>query len=91
MSRFGSRCQTPVCQRVACAPCLAATTGALLSMMPVGAGQMSLHHTDLVHASGANQSDDRRSGWRPHCRRWPISSMRASKHPPIIKKIDKHE
>jgi len=32
-------------------------------MMPVGAGQMSLHHTDLVHASGANESDDRRIGF----------------------------
>lgn len=32
-------------------------------MMPVGAGQMSLHHTDLVHASGANESDDRRIGY----------------------------
>jgi hypothetical protein len=30
--------------------------------MPVLAGQMSLHHTDLVHASGANDSDDRRIG-----------------------------
>jgi hypothetical protein len=26
------------------------------------AGQMSLHHTDLVHASGPNDSDDRRIG-----------------------------
>ena len=33
------------------------------SMMPVSAGQMSLHHTDLVHASGANDSDDRRIGY----------------------------
>jgi non-heme Fe2+,alpha-ketoglutarate-dependent halogenase len=32
-------------------------------MMPVGAGQMSLHHTDLVHASGSNESDDRRIGY----------------------------
>jgi hypothetical protein len=32
-------------------------------MMPVKAGQMSLHHTDLVHASGANESDDRRIGF----------------------------
>jgi hypothetical protein len=30
--------------------------------MPVLAGQMSLHHTDLVHASGPNDSDDRRIG-----------------------------
>jgi ectoine hydroxylase-related dioxygenase (phytanoyl-CoA dioxygenase family) len=33
------------------------------SMMPVSAGQMSLHHTDLVHASGANESADRRIGY----------------------------
>jgi len=32
------------------------------TFMPVLAGQMSLHHTDLVHASGANDSDDRRIG-----------------------------
>lgn len=32
------------------------------TLMPVRAGQMSLHHTDLVHASGANDSDDRRIG-----------------------------
>ncbi|MDB5848149.1 MAG: phytanoyl-CoA dioxygenase family protein, partial [Rhodoferax sp.] len=31
--------------------------------MPVHAGEMSLHHTDLVHASGANDSDDRRIGY----------------------------
>lgn len=31
--------------------------------IPVGPGQMSLHHTDLVHASGGNQSDDRRLGY----------------------------
>lgn len=31
--------------------------------MPVLAGQMSLHHTDLVHASGANNSGDRRLGF----------------------------
>ncbi len=31
--------------------------------MPVAAGEMSLHHTDLVHASGANASDDRRIGY----------------------------
>jgi hypothetical protein len=33
------------------------------TMMPVSAGQMSLHHTDLVHASGANDSADRRIGY----------------------------
>lgn len=33
------------------------------SFMPVLAGQMSLHHTDLVHASGANNSSDRRIGF----------------------------
>jgi non-heme Fe2+,alpha-ketoglutarate-dependent halogenase len=32
------------------------------TFMPVLAGQMSLHHTDLVHASGANDSSDRRIG-----------------------------
>jgi hypothetical protein len=31
--------------------------------MPVCAGQMSLHHTDLVHASGGNHSKDRRLGF----------------------------
>ena len=31
--------------------------------MPLAAGEMSLHHTDLVHASGANDSDDRRIGF----------------------------
>ena len=36
--------------------------GAQGTFMPVRAGQMSLHHTDLVHASGANGSDDRRIG-----------------------------
>ena len=36
--------------------------GAQGTFMPVRAGQMSLHHTDLVHASGANDSDDRRIG-----------------------------
>lgn len=36
--------------------------GAEGTFMPVRAGQMSLHHTDLVHASGANDSDDRRIG-----------------------------
>ena len=33
------------------------------TLMPVRAGEMSLHHTDLVHASGANDSDDRRIGY----------------------------
>ncbi len=33
------------------------------TMMPVAAGEMSLHHTDLVHASGANDSADRRIGY----------------------------
>jgi non-heme Fe2+,alpha-ketoglutarate-dependent halogenase len=32
--------------------------------MPVRAGQMFLHHTHLVHPSGANRSDDRRIGLR---------------------------
>jgi hypothetical protein len=32
------------------------------SFIPVGPGEMSLHHTDLVHASGANTSADRRIG-----------------------------
>ena len=31
--------------------------------MPVRAGQMSLHHTDLVHASAGNTTDDRRLGY----------------------------
>lgn len=31
--------------------------------IPVGPGQMSLHHTDLVHASGGNTTDDRRLGY----------------------------
>lgn len=31
--------------------------------MPVRAGQMSLHHTDLVHASAGNGTDDRRLGY----------------------------
>ncbi len=31
--------------------------------MPIAAGEMSLHHTDLVHASGANNTDDRRIGY----------------------------
>jgi ectoine hydroxylase-related dioxygenase (phytanoyl-CoA dioxygenase family) len=30
--------------------------------MPLRTGEMSLHHTDLVHASGANDTDDRRIG-----------------------------
>lgn len=30
--------------------------------IPIAAGQMSLHHTDLVHASGPNDTDDRRIG-----------------------------
>jgi len=33
------------------------------TFLPVLAGQMSLHHTDLVHASGANDSSDRRIGY----------------------------
>jgi ectoine hydroxylase-related dioxygenase (phytanoyl-CoA dioxygenase family) len=33
------------------------------TFMPVRPGQMSLHHTDLVHASGSNDSDDRRIGY----------------------------
>ena len=32
------------------------------SALPLRAGEMSLHHTDLVHASGANETDDRRIG-----------------------------
>jgi ectoine hydroxylase-related dioxygenase (phytanoyl-CoA dioxygenase family) len=31
--------------------------------MPLTAGQMSLHHTDLVHASAGNNTDDRRLGF----------------------------
>ena len=31
--------------------------------MPVAAGQMSLHHTDLIHASGGNTTNDRRLGY----------------------------
>jgi ectoine hydroxylase-related dioxygenase (phytanoyl-CoA dioxygenase family) len=31
--------------------------------MPLATGDMSLHHTDLVHASGGNGSDDRRIGY----------------------------
>lgn len=30
--------------------------------MPLRVGEMSLHHTDLVHASGANETNDRRIG-----------------------------
>ena len=49
--------------------------------MPVGAGQMSLHHTDLVHASGGNDSDDRRIGYAisyipAHVR--PVGAVRPS-------------
>jgi ectoine hydroxylase-related dioxygenase (phytanoyl-CoA dioxygenase family) len=33
------------------------------TFMPLHAGQMSLHHTDLVHASGSNDSSDRRLGY----------------------------
>jgi len=33
------------------------------TFMPVKPGQMSLHHTDLVHASGSNDSGDRRIGY----------------------------
>ena len=32
------------------------------SALPLRAGEMSLHHTDLVHASGANETNDRRIG-----------------------------
>jgi non-heme Fe2+,alpha-ketoglutarate-dependent halogenase len=32
------------------------------SALPLRAGEMSLHHTDLVHASGANETSDRRIG-----------------------------
>ncbi len=55
-----------------------AETGAA---MPVVAGEMSLHHTDLVHASGANNSDDRRIGYAisyiPACVR-PVGKVRPS-------------
>ena len=49
--------------------------------MPVAAGQMSLHHTDLVHASGGNDSDDRRLGYAisyipAHVR--PVGAVRPS-------------
>ncbi len=33
------------------------------TFIPVGPGQMSLHHTDLVHASGGNTTHDRRLGF----------------------------
>ena len=33
------------------------------TMLAVDTGEMSLHHTDLVHASGANNSNDRRIGF----------------------------
>jgi ectoine hydroxylase-related dioxygenase (phytanoyl-CoA dioxygenase family) len=49
--------------------------------MPLQAGQMSLHHTDLVHASGSNDSDDRRLGYAisyipAHVR--PVGAVRPS-------------
>ncbi|MEI7784393.1 MAG: phytanoyl-CoA dioxygenase family protein [Betaproteobacteria bacterium] len=49
--------------------------------MPVAAGQMSLHHTDLVHASAGNDSDDRRLGYAisyipAHVR--PVGAVRPS-------------
>ena len=52
--------------------------------MPVAAGQMSLHHTDLVHASGGNDSDDRRLGYAisyipAHVR--PVGTVRPSALP----------
>jgi ectoine hydroxylase-related dioxygenase (phytanoyl-CoA dioxygenase family) len=31
--------------------------------LPLRAGEMSLHHTDLVHASGGNETNDRRLGF----------------------------
>ncbi len=50
-------------------------------LLPVAAGQMSLHHTDLVHASGRNDSDDRRIGYAisyiPTCVR-PLGSPQPS-------------
>ena len=33
------------------------------TLLPLAAGVMSLHNTDLVHASGANASNDRRIGY----------------------------
>lgn len=49
--------------------------------MPVAAGQMSLHHTDLVHASAGNETDDRRLGFAisyipAHVK--PVGSVRPS-------------
>lgn len=51
------------------------------TFMPLKAGQMSLHHTDLVHASGSNDSDDRRLGYAisyipAHVR--PVGAVRPS-------------
>ncbi|HSW18253.1 MAG TPA: phytanoyl-CoA dioxygenase family protein [Ramlibacter sp.] len=51
------------------------------TFMPVKPGQMSLHHTDLVHASGSNESDDRRIGYAisyipAHVR--PVGNIRPS-------------
>ncbi len=37
--------------------------GQRATALPVQAGEMSLHHTDLVHASGPNDGDDRRIGY----------------------------
>ena len=49
--------------------------------MPLSAGQMSLHHTDLVHASGSNRNTDRRIGYAisyipAHVR--PVGALRPS-------------
>lgn len=49
--------------------------------MPLHAGEMSLHHTDLVHASGANRHTDRRIGYAisyipAHVR--PVGAVRPS-------------
>jgi len=54
------------------------TTG---TPMPLRAGEMSLHHTDLVHASGANRHTDRRIGYAisyvpAHVR--PVGAVRPS-------------
>ncbi|MEO7939074.1 MAG: phytanoyl-CoA dioxygenase family protein [Burkholderiaceae bacterium] len=51
------------------------------SPMPLAAGEMSLHHTDLVHASGANRGTDRRIGYAisyipAHVR--PVGALRPS-------------
>lgn len=51
------------------------------SPMPMAAGEMSLHHTDLVHASGANRGTDRRIGYAisyipAHVR--PVGALRPS-------------